>query len=39
VLIGRTPAAVANATPGGIVRVSPGRNWIANVTMTVLIGG
>jgi uncharacterized Zn-binding protein involved in type VI secretion len=39
VLIGGTPAAVANGAPGGIVCVSPAPNGIAQGSMTVLIGG
>jgi PAAR motif len=38
VLIGGSPAAVANAIPGGIVRASPAPNGIAMGSMTVLIG-
>jgi uncharacterized Zn-binding protein involved in type VI secretion len=39
VLIGGSPAAVANAMPGGIPCVSPVPNGIAMGSMTVLIGG
>lgn len=39
VLISGMPAAVANATPGGIVCASPAPNGIAQGSMTVLIGG
>jgi uncharacterized Zn-binding protein involved in type VI secretion len=39
VLIGGRPAAVANATPGGIPCVSPAPNGIAMGSMTVKIGG
>lgn len=39
VLIGGTPAAVANAIPGGIICISPVPNGIAMGSMTVLIGG
>ena len=39
VVIGGTPAAVANAIPGGIVCASPAPNGVAKGSMTVLIGG
>jgi uncharacterized Zn-binding protein involved in type VI secretion len=39
VLVGGSPAAVANALPGGIVCVSPAPNGIAVGSTTVLIGG
>lgn len=39
VLIGGSPAAVANGSPGGIVCVSPAPNGIAMGSMTVMIGG
>ena len=39
VLIGGSPAAVANNVPGGIVCASPAPNGIAQGSMTVLIGG
>jgi uncharacterized Zn-binding protein involved in type VI secretion len=39
VLIGGSPAAVANGLPGGIVCVSPAPNGIAVGSTTVLVGG
>jgi uncharacterized Zn-binding protein involved in type VI secretion len=39
VMIGGSPAAVANALPGGIACVSPAPNGIAAGSMTVTIGG
>lgn len=39
VLIGGSPAAVANGIPGGIVCVSPAPNGIAMGSTTVRIGG
>jgi uncharacterized Zn-binding protein involved in type VI secretion len=39
VLIGGSPAAVANRAPGGIPCVSPAPNGIGSGSATVLIGG